>query len=76
MEEKKKRFKHDRASAKSGLRKTDSIQDLKETQRTLNLSVSLPPLAAGMDPSHHPLAGEPRSRADHARHAAEAGGFP
>lgn len=29
-----------------------------------------------MDPPHHPLAGEPRGGADHARHAAEAGGFP
>lgn len=29
-----------------------------------------------MDPSDHPLAGEPRGGADHAGNAAEAGGFP
>ena len=45
-------------------------------QTTLSLFISFPSVAAGMDPSHHPLAGEPRGRADHARHAAEAGGFP
>jgi len=32
--------------------------------------------AAGVDPSHHPLAGEPGPREHHASHAAETGGLP
>jgi len=32
--------------------------------------------AVGVDPSHHPLAGEPHAREHHAGHAAEAGGLP
>lgn len=31
--------------------------------------------AAGVDPPHHPLAGEPNSREDHGGHAEEAGGL-
>lgn len=33
-------------------------------------------VVAGVDPSYHPVAGEPCGGADHASHAAEAGGFP
>lgn len=37
------------------------------------LSLCFP--AAGVDPPHHSLAGEPDPREDHGRDAAEAGGF-
>lgn len=40
------------------------------------LTVRPVPTAAGVDPAHHPLAGEPRPPEDHARDAAEAGGLP
>lgn len=42
----------------------------------LRLSLLHLSLVVGMDPSYHPMAGEPRGGADHACHAAEAGGLP
>ena len=49
---------------------------LRRDAAPLPASSPSPSTAAGVDPPHHPMAGEPGTREHHARHAAEAGGLP